>query len=373
MFGAVRRDQSRALGALGAAAAAMVVLATALSASSTPGPAPERAHEHILKTTGGALSEDALSALKASLDPAARALAARHDPLAERRPWGRVEGWPDYNLSERPDLGLGTIDGERAKRLNALMPISPGELRPARPFVFQGSEEARRRALRCLTQAVYYEAALESDRGQAAVAQVVLNRVRDPNFPASVCGVVFQGAERTTGCQFSFTCDGSMAGGVIPWAWDRARKVAERALAGEVVAEIGAATHYHADYVVPWWSPTVRKVGQIGTHIFYRWAGASGEPAALVQRYAGREPVIDEARFARPRLPDPETTTVVLASEDGKGRVAAVLGGRRKPTAEDIARINEKLKQFEAGAPKPDAPAAAAPSEPAPAEPATPA
>ncbi|NEX93298.1 cell wall hydrolase [Caulobacter sp. 17J65-9] len=364
MFGAVSREQSRALGALGGAATAMAVLATALSASSSPGPAPDRAHEHILKVTGGSLSEDALKALAGGMDPAARALAARHDPAAEPQEWGRVEGWPNYDVSVRPDLGIGALDGDRARQINALIPIAAGELKPARPFVFQGSAGERKKALRCLTQAVYYESALESDKGQAAVAQVVLNRVRDPNFPASVCGVVFQGAERTTGCQFSFTCDGAMAGGVVPWAWDRAKVVAERALAGQVVGEVGTATHYHADYVLPWWSPTVRKVGQIGTHIFYRWAGNPGEPAAFVQRYAGREPVIDEARFARPRLPDAEDT-VVLASEDGHGRVAMVLGGRRKPTADDIARINEKLRRFESETPTQGAAPKDAAEEPA--------
>jgi hypothetical protein len=200
------------------------------------------------------------------------------------------------------------------------------------------------------------------------VAQVVLNRVRDPNYADTVCGVVFEGAERTTGCQFSFTCDGALSQAPVPWAWERARKAAEKALNGYVAQTVGTATHYHADYVDPWWAPTVSRVNKIGTHVFYRWKGLYGETAAFRAVYKGREPLIDEARFARPRPgvqpgqgtggPDPDAVPAEAGQAaplktvevDGRQRVVGVvsLGGRRLPTQEEVAAINARLQALEA-------------------------
>ena len=147
----------------------------------------------------------------------------------------------------------------------------------------------RARALECLTSAIYYEAAQEPTDGQRAVAQVVLNRVRHPAFPNSVCGVVYEGSTRPTGCQFTFTCDGSMARAPMPDLWNRARKVAEEALNGAVYAPVGLATHYHANYVVPYWASSLVKTAVEGAHIFYRWAGGWGQPAAFNDRWSGTE------------------------------------------------------------------------------------
>lgn len=292
--------------------------------------------------------------------------AGRPDAAALAAPVVRAGLGPDApSPLDKPVLG----DAEReAQRLNAALPAQSSLLRAARPFVFRAASAAdRERALRCLTQAVYYEAALEPTEGQEAVAQVVLNRVRDPNYPASVCGVVYQGAERTTGCQFSFTCDGALSRPPVAWAWARARTVAERALAGHVAARVGTATHYHADYVNAWWAPTLVKLDQIGAHIFYRWKGFSGETSAFRQSYAGREPVIDEARFARPRpaapemLADADDAQLAAAAAagrpavrtveiDGRTRTVGVvsLGGRRQASSEEIARINRDLAAYEA-------------------------
>jgi len=133
--------------------------------------------------------------------------------------------------------------------------------------------KARRRAdLECLTEAVYYEARGESARGQAAVAQVVMNRVKHPAYPKSVCAVVFQGSGRRTGCQFSFACDGSMKGRREGMAWTRAREVAARALSGALRAEIGSATHFHTTAVSPAWAPQMLRVANVGTHVFYRFS-----------------------------------------------------------------------------------------------------
>src|SRR5512139_1117383 len=148
----------------------------------------------------------------------------------------------------------------------------------------------QQRSLNCLTAAIYYEARSEPEEGQRAVAQVVLNRVRHPAFPSTVCGVVYQGHERSTGCQFSFTCDGSMNRPIQPRAWERSRLIAAQALAGSVYAPVGNATHYHTLAVHPYWAAYLQKSAIIGAHIFYRWNGTAGEASAFRQHYGGLEP-----------------------------------------------------------------------------------
>lgn len=168
--------------------------------------------------------------------------------------------------------------------------IADPTLRAAPPFRLAGSSTDRARALQCLTTAIYYEAANEPDAGQRAVAQVVLNRVRHPAFPATVCGVVFQGSDRR-GCQFSFACDGSMRRLPSATAWTRARRVAEAELNGQVFAPVGMATHYHTYAVTPAWNRGLVMTGVFGAHFFHRWKGYWGTPAAFSQRYRGGEPV----------------------------------------------------------------------------------
>jgi hypothetical protein len=139
--------------------------------------------------------------------------------------------------------------------------------------------------LACLTDAVYYEARGETVAGQAAVAQVVLNRVRHPAFPKSVCGVVFQRAEAGEGCQFSFVCDGSMRREREPNAWRRAQEIAERALEGSVMSTVGKATHFHVVGLDPGWGPSLARVAQVGLHVFYRFTRVhpAAEPSAEPQ------------------------------------------------------------------------------------------
>jgi hypothetical protein len=131
----------------------------------------------------------------------------------------------------------------------------------------------------CLTAAVYYEARGEPREGQAAVAQVVLNRVRDAGFPKSVCGVVYQGLASHE-CQFTFACDGSTDARREPAAWDRAREVAGDALAGYVVNAVGGATHYHVADLGEIWGGQMVRIAQIGQHVFYR-RGHHGAASAL--------------------------------------------------------------------------------------------
>lgn len=147
------------------------------------------------------------------------------------------------------------------------------------------------RATLCLASAVYYEAATESDDGQRAVAQVVLNRVRHGReWPNSVCGVVYQGTGQP-GCQFSFACDGAMARTPSLTAWIRARRVADAALAGAVYAPVGSATFYHTTTVAPGWRTRMVPVETVGAHIFYRLPGDAPDASSLPVLYRGGEPV----------------------------------------------------------------------------------
>ncbi len=212
-----------------------------------------------------------------------------------------------------PDL-LRPISPEEAALENAERPFVNRPDSPARKFVLKVPVDDADRALTCLTQAVYYEAAGEGTDGGRAVAQIVLNRMRHPGYPASVCGVVYQGSERATGCQFTFTCDGSLLRAPAGALWTRSRKIAQDALAGKVFAPVGHATHYHADYVVPYWADSLDKTVQIGRHIFYRLRGAYGEGSAFSQRYSGHEPV-PAPKTDETTLVPPPTPTEDLASK----------------------------------------------------------
>jgi Cell wall hydrolyses involved in spore germination len=158
---------------------------------------------------------------------------------------------------------------EEARKFNASIPFVEDPVSPAKRFFFRGSPAARLQAADCLATAALYEAG-RSEAGQKAVMQVVLNRLRHPRFPKTVCGVVYQGAARRTGCQFTFTCDGSFKRRPVRSGWTTARKAARDALAGYVFLKIGTATHYHTDWIVPYWSGSLEKVAQVQDHIFYR-------------------------------------------------------------------------------------------------------
>jgi len=198
-----------------------------------------------------------------------------------------------------------SVAPETARAINAAVPFSTAPVAAASPFRFTGSDAARQRATDCLAAAQIYEAGDDAP-GQRAVAQVVLNRVRHPAFPKSVCAVVFQGSERTTGCQFTFTCDGSLARTIPVAAWDRARALAKQMLAGATAPSVGYATHYHTDWVVPYWSASLDKVAAVGTHLFFRWKGWWGTPPAFRGGSSADEPVIAKlaALFPSHRAPD---------------------------------------------------------------------
>ena len=246
---------------------------------------------------------------------------------------------------------LTIIDGltfEQARVSNAAIPLATGPIVPAQPFRYAGAPQDRSAAVTCLAAAVLYEAG--DDRpGEQAVAQVVLNRLRHPAFPKTVCGVVFQGAERRTGCQFTFTCDGALARSVQPDAWRRARAIAEAALAGEVFAPVGTATHYHTDWVVPYWRSSLEKVAQVHTQIFYRWPGWWGKRAAFAGVVLAPEAI--DPRIAG--LADPATTgladAALLAGRESEGPRAtlSIEGVPATALKGNIVRLaNETATQF---------------------------
>jgi hypothetical protein len=323
-----------------------------------------------------------------------QALAVRFDrDLRQPDLWGRPDGWSSFDLRNVPDLGLTAASPQTAQEINALRPFSRLPIRPMKPFVLQTDPGDRQRALTCLSQAIYYEAAKEPLSGQQAVAQVVLNRLRHPAYPKSVCGVVYQGAARPTGCQFAFTCNGALKWTPQAALWRQAMNVAGRALGGYVDRDVGSATHYHAAYVTPYWAPTLVKMTAVGQHIFYRWTGPWGEPPAFNGRYGGHENELTAQLLASddPRMSgvlDPERqgiaparkVTLAVAGEvrtytvadpsAADGQRTRVIGtlqpSRRQPTAEEVKAINDNLAAMEKSmdAPKP-APADPQPTRPA--------
>ncbi|MBL0767577.1 cell wall hydrolase [Sphingopyxis sp. DHUNG17] len=186
---------------------------------------------------------------------------------------------PDV-VPEVPAMELAPIAEEDARAANARIPfVTTGLVAPA-PFRYSGNGDGRARARDCLAAAMLYEAG-DDARGQQAVGQVVINRARHPAFPKSICGVVFQGSERTTGCQFTFTCDGALSRRNSAAAWARAQANAEAMLSGATYAPVGLATHYHTDWVRPYWSDSFEKIAIDGTHLFFRWPGFWGTPGAF--------------------------------------------------------------------------------------------
>ncbi|MGI8705710.1 MAG: cell wall hydrolase [Sphingomicrobium sp.] len=196
----------------------------------------------------------------------------------------------DKTAPAPPPMLIRSMQPGDAVAANQNIPVSTGPNPPAQPFAFSGDSATQARATECLASAIYYEAGRESENGQRAVAQVVLNRVRHPAFPSTVCGVVYQGSTRATGAQFTFTNDGSLYRQPDSGGWARSRRIAEAALNGAVFGPVGWATHYHANYVLPYWAATLAKNAVVGAHLFYRWAGGWGRSPAFTQRYARQEP-----------------------------------------------------------------------------------
>ncbi len=232
--------------------------------------------ERIQGATAAGFTEEALSAAAGGLDGSALSIARRHDPYTMA---GSAQRDRQAELLSARLEQLRAPGDPNLRRASLTAPTA------ARPFQLNNALDASR-DLDCLTQAVYYEARGEGRDGMRAVAQVVLNRVRHPAFPKSICGVVYQGAALRSGCQFSFTCNGAMRGRVNGVAWSRARDIASKALSGQVFASVGNATHFHTTGVSPAWRGSLIQVSQVGSHLFYRFGGRSGSSGAFT--YAAR-------------------------------------------------------------------------------------
>lgn len=180
--------------------------------------------------------------------------------------YARVE--PDYARESPFDSIM-----KPNKELGRFIPnISPEDhawaATPLPAEVFTAKEQ------KCLAEGIYFEARGEELKGQAAVAQVILNRVRNPTYPNTICGVVYQNENWRNRCQFSFACDRIPDLILAPWHWKTAKEIAMAVTAGKIwLDDVGSATHYHATYVNPPWGRTMKKVAKIGQHIFYRTYG----------------------------------------------------------------------------------------------------
>ena len=344
------------------AALAAASLAACHGAAPDPAPTPDPA---ALAALAGGFSAAGQARLEGRMGPGALVLARRLDKARRPDLAGRAPGWAVLDVQTPPNLGLGALSPEEAQRINAFLPASRAAPPPVQPFYLRASGPERERAILCLTQAIYYEAALEPAPGQEAVAQTVLNRVRHPAFPHTICGVVYQGAQQATGCQFSFTCDGSRGRAPIAPYWQRAQAVARQAIDGFVMPAVGTATAYHADYVFPRWGPTLVKIAQIGAHIFYRFPGPAGLPGAFRQGYGGDELRVSMAGPAPGALLAAQSRAAVTAAGAGgtfvktygyadpsaPGGIVRAAGvvvfGRRAPTREEIARVNASLLAME--------------------------
>lgn len=204
-----------------------------------------------------------------------------------------ITGSANQQLTVDPFI-FDEIQAKGAYDLNRAVPFKP--LGPDKPLPFRIASGTANydRALDCLASALVYEAG-DDPEGQAAVAQVVVNRLRHPAFPHSVCAVIYQGADRATGCQFTFTYDGALHCAPSTIAWSQARQTAAAFLTGRTDPTVGMATHYHTDKVHPYWSDTLDKIAQVGTHLFFRWHGSWGRRNAFSAPYTGVE-------LAQPKL-----------------------------------------------------------------------
>jgi hypothetical protein len=258
-----------------------------------------------------------------------------------------------------PADALAARDGSTGTVALPALPIPPGAGESdggpvaARPFQWGAASAIdRARAMQCLTAAIYYEAGGESVDGQRAVAQVVLNRVRHPAFPASVCGVVYQGVARAR-CQFSFACDGAQSRTPAIAGWSQAARIAAAALAGRVYAPVGLATHYHSFAVVPAWNRAMVMTDMVGAHLFHRWKGYWGTAAAMDRRYAGGETapppvtaiVTPEATMLP--IPAPGATPLLVSTQPVPRQLLATPTPVTAPAISDrLARSGEILDKW---------------------------
>jgi spore germination cell wall hydrolase CwlJ-like protein len=263
--------------------------------------------DHLLKAQ--AVSAKGFSTPSDDLDRRAIALVMRHDtynsPLEVLKARRDAQRTDMFAAMVKPGLhNKATSDGTPIVKASLDMGLLKNKTfdgtKSADPFALQTKSKSD---LDCLTQAVYYEARGETDAGQRAVAQVILNRVRHPAYPKTICNVVYEGALRSTGCQFSFTCNGVMSNRIESWSWKRARAVAEDALDGYVMKAVGMATHFHTTNVNPAWAPRLDLVGTIGTHVFYQFRGRAAQMTVASNEIRASDQPISRLKEATAQTP----------------------------------------------------------------------
>ncbi|MDZ3830999.1 MAG: cell wall hydrolase [Sphingopyxis sp.] len=242
-----------------------------------------------------------------------------------------------------PPMEYAPVTQDHARSANARIALITKDFIAPRPFTYAGNGDARARARDCLAAAMIYEAG-DDAKGQQAVGQVVINRARHPAFPKSICGVVFQGAERTTGCQFTFTCDGALARRYSDAAWARARTNADRMLSGTTYAPVGLATHYHTDWVRPYWSDSLEKIAIVDTHLFFRWPGYWGTPGAFRGAVSGDDAPVAKLAALSPLHAAALGLPVETAGIDAKAEIGEV---RIVPRADEAAVRETLLVQLD--------------------------
>ena len=186
---------------------------------------------------------------------------------APQVPSMNLEAQEKVRFHEMLAIGHGKAGQELADEAEAMI-LSLATL-PGRGENRMKREDAKSE-LACLTEAIYFEARGESINGQIAVAEVIINRAENPIFPSTICGVIKQGAENLNSCQFSYKCDGDPEYMTNRKAKKRAADVAILMMKGERRHLTDRATHYHADYVDPYWASSLKKTATVGTHLFYR-------------------------------------------------------------------------------------------------------
>lgn len=200
---------------------------------------------------------------------------------------GATPAWPLAealaSVSPSPAAGPFAVSAEKTPAAVAGFVAARTDLsdRPAYATLIDPRDRARQ--LRCLAEAVYFEARSEPEAGQAAVAQVVLNRVRSGIYPTTVCGVVYQDRAHPFACQFSFACEGKSLRVEEPAPWATATRIAEGVADGKIFdPRLASAINYHAVYVRPFWAPTLKRLDRIGLHVFYAMRpGLYWAPGAL--------------------------------------------------------------------------------------------
>lgn len=290
------------------------------------GSAPKDAARLMMATRDGTVDMQALDAAGA-LDHSALNIAMRFSQYAGTGTGNSLiaQNLTAMRISEdaRNQRGLPDARLVLASNIAPASPLAdPVTAAPSVRAAAMNFKRANRSDSDCLTQAVYYEARGEGVEGMRAVAQVILNRVRHPAYPKTICGVVYQGAYQRTSCQFSFVCNGAMGAPVESWAWRRAKTVADAALNGYVMAAVGTSTSFHTTGVRPGWGRTMDKVAQIGSHIFYQFRGRGSHIASSLNDVQPSSGVPNAAAPAEtaPAAPAMDKQTVAMLNAQSRAQ-----------------------------------------------------